>query len=277
MFRILVAALSLGLFTANATAVFAERMTRAIGQPVDETKRHPAKPSRSPVAGSDQSETFKLADNAAIAWGYVKDSTDIETLQLFIQQYGSNPFFARLAKVRIQELQKKAGEEKPTPAPAPAASPPASPPAAPPATTGKVTTEIAYQARGECRRELLSWRRFASIGAFAVERGGGCGWTWGNKDLEEARSAALEYCRKQGPDCRIIEEHTNQPGDWTLSHVCKQHLAEWRKEEKIGAFSVERGGGCGWSFGFTSEREARDRANQECRKQGADCRVVEVH
>ena len=55
-----------------------------------------------------------------------------------------------------------------------------------------------------CKRDLASWQKKAGRAVFAVEQGGGCGWSWGGKSLSAARRMALQYCRRQGPNCKIL-------------------------------------------------------------------------
>ncbi len=213
----------------------------------------PKVPSQLPIGG------------ATMAWEHVKNSNDIDLLRAFIAQYGAtNAFYARLAESRITALEKK----KKLAAIPPRVIPP------PPPIIPKAGDP--YAVRGNCRTDLENWRKKSSIGAFAVERGGGCGWSFGFNTEKEARDRALLECRNQGPDCKVVEISTQQRGNWTIGAKCQADLASWRQKATVGAFALERRGGCGWSFGFSSLTEARDRAMAECRKQGNECMIIGV-
>lgn len=200
---------------------------------------------------------------ATMAWEHVKDSNDIGLLRAFIAQYGAtNAFYARLAESKIRKL-----EEKKITSVRPNVIEPPKP---------IIPRDDAYKVRGNCVKDIEDWRTRSSIGAFAVERGGACGWSYGFDTLKEARERALEECRKHGSDCKVVEVHTDKAGNWALGAKCKVDLANWRKKATIGAFAVERRGGCGWSYGFKSLTEARDRALAECRKQGSECIIIGV-
>lgn len=210
---------------------------------------------------------------ATMAWEHVKDAKDVDLLRAFIAQYGaSNPFYARLAERRISELEK----EKKT-----AAVPPVS--VRPPETTrpsGPASPQHSgkpYSIEGQCQTDFDNWKRKAGIGVFAVEKGGGCGWSYGYKSLPEARNRALAECRNQGPDCLVFGITPPKSGQWSVGANCRRDLANWRKKASIAAFALERGGGCGWSFGFDDVVQARSRALDECANQGPNCEIMEIH
>ncbi len=112
------------------------------------------------------------------------------------------------------------------------------------------------------------------MGYFVSVHGAVPVWSWGKSSMSAARQAALQGCRKHGPDCRIEEVHTDQKGDWTLSASCKRNLAGWQEKAGKGAFAVEQGGACGWSWGGRTMSAARKAALRRCGKYGPSCKVV---
>jgi len=69
-----------------------------------------------------------------------------------------------------------------------------------------------WKPRGKCARQLEEFNHYSNFGSFAITKRAkngqsGCAWGAGaGKSRERVRRDALELCRPQGADCKIISE-----------------------------------------------------------------------
>lgn len=131
-----------------------------------------------------------------------------------------------------------------------------------------------YVGNAKCQEVHAAWKKKASKGAFALGKDGSCGTSWGVKSLAEARKKALENCGKRTSGCKVIQEHASNKGDWTSNDICKRSLAGWQGQKGRGSFALAQNGACGWSYGYKTSSQARNRALQECRKRGPGCKII---
>jgi hypothetical protein len=206
------------------------------------------------------------SSEAMEVWTVIKETRDKEILKAYIDRY-SETFYATLAKRRIAKLEEAERKTVVTPSPNKTVNTPAAP---------KIKLPSSQPISANCKVSLESWRTKASIGAFALSKEGACGWSWRHKTESDARNAAMEYCKKYGTECKVIDVHTDQPGDYSLTNECRTKLTEWHKKSSLAAFAVSRDGACGWSFNYDTMQGAEKRALKECANQGPECKVIQT-
>jgi hypothetical protein len=160
-------------------------------------------------------------DPAEHAWAVTKDTTSLAVLEDFIRQFGSTPY-GSMARARLNEIKKNQVA---------VVEPPARSTMEAPAVmehfialafsrssggwAGVNDTE--HVTRGEAEGYALSlcskWAKDCRIVAsstacigLATGRGVAAGWTGSGKDVDDARSTALEWCRKarNSGTCKVI-------------------------------------------------------------------------
>ena len=207
--------------------------------------------------------------DAASAWTIVDKSNDCDMLATFRRRYKGS-IWADLAQTRSSKLscggrQARRTTEEPETDTNQADN------------TTNQNNRVPPELSAVCKRGLNTWRKRASIGAFAATQDGGCGWIWGSKTMAAAREGAMRECGKYGDGCRVIETHASNKGDWALSTECTKAKETWHKRASKGAFAVSREGACGWNWGSKTLADARKGALSECRKNGKECKVIATH
>lgn len=126
----------------------------------------------------------------------------------------------------------------------------------------------------ECKALYNEWLEKPSIRALALSAdGNSCGTAWGYDTLEEAKTAAMDNCKKYASTCRITE--FSGPAALPIHQDCIKGLADWKKLGGKKSYAISgSGNACGWSYNYDGQRAADTEALRQCNDIGAGCRVI---
>jgi len=124
----------------------------------------------------------------------------------------------------------------------------------------------------DCEKKYAEWKTAYPVKVFAVAKSGFCYITTSQKQLEDARTAALAECERLSGNCRV---HDVDQGNWELSPECKADQAKWQTMEPARAFAAARNGACGWGQGYISPDAASKGALEACAQNGTECRITD--
>ncbi len=143
-----------------------------------------------------------------------------------------------------------------------------------------VKSEGLYQPKRGCIAHYAKWKTKKMAGAFAVTRNGiGCGWASAPEDMATLRRRAIMNCAKAGKRCRIIQVRKGKAitSPWIPKKRCKLRYETWQNRLGRAAFATTKNGiGCGWAYGKSSLKIAKEDALFICRRHFANCKIFKT-
>ena len=143
-----------------------------------------------------------------------------------------------------------------------------------------VTKNIPSQITGDfCKKAYADIKRKPAVSAFALSNNGGiCGYSWSYNTVKKARSRALAQCRKRYKfGCKVIyvnaARRKKPKRSGRLGGKCKAMFQRYKAQAGAKAFASGRRG-CGMSWSYTFESDAKKNALASCAGHGKDCRII---